>query len=46
VIFCHNHNHLLTHCSELFQPSALVICFTAPTLLPPLTLTPKPSTND
>ena len=46
VIFCHIHNQLLTHCLGLFQRSAPVIYFTAPTLLLPLTLLLKPSTSN
>ena len=45
VIFCHTHNQLLTHCSALFQRSTPVIYFTVATLLLPLTLLLKPSTN-
>src|SRR5258706_9551232 len=46
VIFCHAHYQLLMHYVELFLLSAPVINFTVPTLLLPLTLLPKPSTNN
>ena len=46
VILCHAHNQLLTHSLEISQCSTLVIYFTVPTLLLPLTLFPKPSTNN
>ena len=46
VISYRTHSRLLTHCIENFQRSTQVIYFTVPTLLPPLTLFPKPSTNN
>ncbi len=46
VIFYHTHNQLLTHYLEHFLLSTPVIYFTVPTLLLPLTLLPKSSTNN
>ena len=46
VIFFHTHYQLVTHYLELFLLSAPVIYLTVPTLLLPLTLLPKSSTNN
>jgi len=46
TIFCYTRNQLFTYYLGLFQRSAAVNYYTLPTLLLPLSLLPKPSTNN